>query len=195
VRALACAIEHRDRYRDQLPASVLAHGPRIGGWEDAAVDTRGTASAMVAAVRGRRLWVTLRRRYRIDDGLYVVVMPDSDEELNGLALQHVPDLIADRRGRGVVVVTSDPPTAQRALSVDGVVGVEEVSAAGLDRLVSLVELYRFSDRLLVVSLTRPWPRKLHAMVGVDGLTLEDVVCLGMLVMRSWSDAAATPGNT
>ena len=39
-----------------------------------------------AAYRGSRLWAGLERKYKVDRGVYVLVMPEDDAELNAAAL-------------------------------------------------------------------------------------------------------------
>ena len=59
-----------------------------------------------------------------------------------------------------------------------------------DQLLSLFELHSFSDRILIVSLTRPFGNGLRHLLGRQGLTTEDLVCLGCLRLRSYGMVAA-----
>jgi hypothetical protein len=143
---------------------------------------------LVAAWRGRALWTRLRKRYDIDDGSYVVAFIEDDHALNETALAHVQDLIADRRARGVVVVTDQESVAEQAGDqANGVVAVEVLGSREIEHLLSFYELYQFTPRLFFVSLTRPYGNRLSQMVGVNGLTLDDLVCLSMYRIRGWAD--------
>jgi hypothetical protein len=142
-----------------------------------------------AAARGRRLWRRLCRDYDVESGAYVVLMVEDDPELNEIALRRLGDLVADRTARGVVVVTDRPGVAAAARASDApILGVVEVTAHEADGLVSLLELTPFSPRLLVIAWSRPYGSDLRAAVGVHGVTVEDVVCLCMLLIRGWSGA-------
>jgi hypothetical protein len=134
-----------------------------------------------AAYRGSRLWAGLERKYEVEQGVYVVLMPDDDAELNAVALGHVEDLVADRRARGVVVVHSGaaPPRAA------GIVGTESWTGRRIDALIAFYELHNFSDRLLIVSLTKPFGNGLHHLLGRQGVTKEDLVCLGCFRLRGY----------
>ncbi len=148
--------------------------------------------ALIAAWRGRALWIRLRERYEIDNGAYVVAFVEDDRALNGVALAHIGDLIADRRARGVVIVTDQEWVAERAAKgTDGVLAVVVLSARQIESLLSFYELYQFSPRIFFVSLTRPCENFLSRMVDVNGLTLEDLVCLSMYRIRGWAGAGLT----
>jgi hypothetical protein len=147
---------------------------------------------LVAAWRGRALWTRLRKRYDIDNGSYVVAFIEDDDALNETALAHVQDLIADRRARGVVVVTDQESVAEQAgEQANGVVAVEVLGSREIEHLLSFYELYQFTPRLFFVSLTRPHGNRLSQMVGVNGLTLDDLVCLSMYRIRGWADPGVT----
>jgi hypothetical protein len=148
-----------------------------------------------AAYRGSRLWAALERKYKVDEGVYVLLMPEDDAELNAAALEHVEDLVADRRARGVVLVTDGsaprPLVSQPAASETtpqhspGIVGTESWTGSQIDALIAFCELHNFSERLLIVSLTKPFGNGLHRLLGRQGVTKEDLVCLGCLRLRSY----------
>ena len=137
-----------------------------------------------AAYRGRRLWAGLERKYDVDQGMYVVLMPEDDAELNAVALGHVEDLVADRRARGVVVVHSGAAPQRSA----GIAGIESWTGRRIDALIAFYELHNFSDRLLIVSLTKPFGNGLHRLLGRQGVTKEDLVCLGCFRLRGYGMA-------
>jgi hypothetical protein len=143
-------------------------------------------SKLFDAYRGSRLWAGLKRKYKVDEGLYVVLMPEDDAELNAAALGHVDDLVADRRARGVVLVTQDrgDPQAEPAHPA-GIVRTEAWAEGKIDALIAYYELHNFSDRFLIVSLTKPFGNGLHRLLGRQGITKEDLVCLGCLRLRSY----------
>jgi hypothetical protein len=148
-----------------------------------------------AAYRGTRLWARLERKYKLDQGIYVLLMPDNDPELNAAALGHIDDLVSDRRAQGVVLV-GDFAAAELASSASRspdsaadrsphIVGTESWTSGQIDALLTLCELYGPSDRLLIVSLTRTFGNNLHRLLGRQGVTKEDLVCLGCLRLRGY----------
>lgn len=144
-----------------------------------------------AAYRGSRLWARLKRKYKVDEGLYVVLMPEGDAELNAAALGHIEDLVADRRARGVVrVVDRTGGSDAAAQRPAGIVGSEAWTTAQIDALIAYYELHNFSDRFLIVSLTKPFGNGLHRLLGRQGITKEDLVCLGCFRLRSYGMVTA-----
>jgi hypothetical protein len=153
-----------------------------------------------AAYRGSRLWAGLERRYKLDQGVYVLLMPEGDAELNAAALGRIDDLVADRRAQGVVLVRdSSVSQAMSSESGDsgpaperspGIVGSESWTARQMDALIAYYELSSFSDRCLIVSLTKPFGNGLHRLLGRQGVTKEDLVSLGCLRLRSYRTVQA-----
>jgi hypothetical protein len=134
----------------------------------------------------------LRKRYDIDSGAYVVAFVEDDHALNEVALARVQDLIADRKARGVVVVTNQEWVAEEAgKETNGILAVEFLAEREIEFLISFYELYQFTPRLFFVSLTRPSENRIWKMVGVRDLTLEDLVCLSMYRIRGWSGKRLT----
>jgi hypothetical protein len=140
-----------------------------------------------AAFRGSRLWAGLERRYKLDQGLYVLLMPEDDAELNAAALARIEDLVADRRAKGVVVVGGSEAVPA---SSPVIVGAESWTASQIDALIAFYELCSITDRLLIVSLTKPFGNGLHRLLGRQGVTKEDLVSLGCLRLRSYGMASA-----
>jgi hypothetical protein len=141
-----------------------------------------------AAYRGRRLWARVEREYNLDQGVYVVVMPEDDDELNAAALGRIEDLVGDRRAQGIVLVSDRSLSAPERSP--GIVGIESWTASQIDALIAFHELCSSTDRLLIVSLTKPFGNGLHRLVGRQGVTKEDLVSLGCLRLRSYGMVSA-----
>jgi hypothetical protein len=125
----------------------------------------------------------------MDQGVYVLLLPEDDAELNAAALGRIEDLVADRRAQGVVVVRDCSFEAGDAWAAAdasaSIVGVESWTASQIDALMAFHELCSITDRLLIVSLTRPFGNGLHRLLGRQGVTKEDLVSLGCLRLRSY----------
>jgi hypothetical protein len=148
------------------------------------------AGRLIAAWRGRAVWLRLRRRYEIDNGAYVVAFIEDDPALNEVGFARLGELIADRRARGVVIVTDQPSVVDRiGTGGEGILAVEVLTERQIDALLSFHELYQFSARIFFVSLTRPYSNQLWRMNGTNGLTLDDLVCLSMYRIRGWAGEA------
>ena len=144
------------------------------------------AKRLKAAFAGRSMWLKLKREYDIDDGVYALLMPEDDQELNEQALKHIEDLVAYRKARGVVILTDKQWIVDSAGDYsDKILAVKRISQAEIDGLLSIYVLYEFTEHLLIVSLTKPYGRKLFNTVGTLGVTKEELVCLCIFVIRDW----------
>ena len=149
------------------------------------------AKQLKAAFAGRSMWLKIKHEYDIDNGVYVLLMPENDQELNEQALKHIDNLVAHRKARGVVILTDKQWIADSAGDYsDKILAVKKITEKEIDELLSIYALYEFTERLLVVSLTRPYGRKLFNTVGTLNVTKEDLVCLSIFVIRDWKGAGA-----
>jgi hypothetical protein len=147
-----------------------------------------------AALLGRKMWLNLKNEYDVDDGVFVLLMPEDDQELNEQALKHIDDLIKYRKAKSVVVLTDKQWIIEKATSYSkNISAVKEVSYKEIDNLISLYELYGFTERLLIVSLTKPHGSKLKNTINIHGVTNEDIVCLCIFRIRDWSKAGVING--
>lgn len=147
-----------------------------------------------SALSGRSMWLKLQKEYSIDDGVFVLLMPDDDQELNEQALKHIDDLIEYRKAKGVIILTGMQWIIEKASSYsDNILAVKEASCKEIDHLISLCELYNFTERLLIVSLTKPHGSKLKNTINVQGVTIEDTVCLCIFLIRNWTDTGVADG--
>jgi hypothetical protein len=142
-----------------------------------------------AAYQGGRLWARLARKYKIEQGVYVLLMPEDDAELNAAALDHVEVLVADRHARGVVLVHDGSLSVPEHSA--GIVGTERWTRRQIDALIAFYEADNgFTNRLLVVSLTKPFGNNLHRLLERQGITKTDLLCLGCLRLRSYGIVTA-----
>lgn len=136
---------------------------------------------------GRRVWIRIKKRYDVEHGVYVLLMPEDDQVLNEQALRHIEDLIGYRSARGVVILTKFAWIKEYAAAyTTHILGVVECTSKTIDNLLIFYEFYRFSERLLVVSLTKPYGNKAWKAIGIRGISKEDMVCLAILGIRNWS---------
>ena len=149
---------------------------------------------LLAVLAGRSLWLEIKRKYDVDNGVYVLLMTEDDTELNEQALRHIDDLVSHRGARGVVILTNNEHVNANALSYStNVKDVLMCSTEQINKLLAYVEFYMFTERLMVISLTKPYGNKLYKAVGVNGLTKEDLVCLSLFIIRSWQRQESSDG--
>ena len=152
------------------------------------------AKRLAAALAGRSIWLKMKKKHDVDNGAYVLLMPEDDRELNELALLHVDDLVKHRRARGVIILTDKQWIIETAMEYSqNILAIEKLSEKEIDSIFSFFELYAFTERLLFISLTRPYGSKLYKTLGVNGVAKEDLVCLCLFLIRDWTSTGGGDG--
>ena len=129
----------------------------------------------VSAYRGRILWDRLEKKYHAD--LYIL-MPKSCEDYNYYALLHLNKYIESKRAENVVILTFDEGVKKakplfEELKKVGVINFQRKQA--LD-LIKYYALYEFSTKLTIISLTEPYDTCGENLLGIKGVTKEDLLC-------------------
>ncbi|MDR1539165.1 MAG: hypothetical protein LBU32_14440 [Clostridiales bacterium] len=146
---------------------------------------------LFSALSGRRLWLKLKRKYDFDSGVFALLMPEDDIKLNFLALKHIKDLLEYRRASGVVILSANEWVLANAIRHSGqIIDIVQLSEKSIENIISYAEFYFFSQWLITVSLDRPYGVKARQAIGVSGITLEDMVCLGIYCIRNWTSMEA-----
>lgn len=153
-------------------------------------------SAMIRALLGRRRWLKVKRKYDVDNkGAYVIMMPDADIELNQAALRHIDDFLSYRKGNSVVVLTTDAWTEQNASGYSKrIAAVERIARKDYIYYNNYYNYYGFSERFIMMSLQGGYGERLALAHGVNGITKEDLVCLGLYLIRNWKSAEELYGQ-
>ncbi len=95
-------------------------------------------------------------------------------------------------GSTVIVTSVAPGSGESATPLDrlpGIVGTEFWASREIDAVMGSPAV-SFTDRLLIVSLTKPFGNGLHRLLGRQGVTKEDLICLGCLRLRSYGKVRA-----
>jgi len=151
--------------------------------------------AMVHAFLGRRRWLKVKRKYDVDkNGIYVVMMPDADHELNEAALRNIDRFLDYRKGNKAVILTTDEWVVSNSRGFsDRIEAVERISERDYKYSCSYYYYYYyfgFSERFIIMSLQGVHGERLALAENVNGILKEDLACIGLYVIRSWSKAEA-----
>lgn len=141
--------------------------------------------ASFCALIGRRQWLKIKKKYDIENGKYVLLMPENDRELNETALKHIDDLLKYRKGKSVLILTKDNWVLENAKSFsNNITDVAKTTEKQMDSY-CYYHYYCFSERFLIVSFTKPYGNVLFRANDVNGITNDDLICLGIFLMRNW----------
>ena len=152
-------------------------------------------SAMIKALSGRKRWLKVKRRYKVDrEGVYVVMMPDADREFNECALRRIDDFLNYRKGNSAVILTTDEWTANNARRFsEHVIAVEWISERDYKHYFDYFYYQGFSERFIMMSLRGWHGERLALAETVNGITKEDMACLGLFIIRNWAIIGAANG--
>ena len=151
----------------------------------------------VMALRGRRRWLKVKRAYGVSrNGVYVILMSDSDRALNECALRHIDDFLDYRKGISAVILTTEEWVADNANQFsDRIAAVELITQRDCRCLSGYYYYYSygFSEQFIVLSLRGVYGERLALAENVNGITKEDMCCLGLYIIRNWTGTDTSNG--
>lgn len=111
----------------------------------------------------------------------VICFSSDNNEYNWWGLLYMQSYCMKHEKKRVIVVTKDPTVAKSAkMFCKNIVKVNLFTETQVNNIIDLYELYDFSSRhLIVVDLERPYGRKGTALVGKRGITVEDMISVGI----------------
>ncbi len=132
------------------------------------------------AYRGRESWIQLLEEYGLGNRDYVVLFPAENNTVNPIAIGYVNKLakIADK----VLVLAYDNEVLNSSEYQDNVTAIR-YEREQAEELMQFYSLYQFTDRLIIVSLDEPEGRCGGSLIGVNGITLDEMVAIGIFGMK------------
>lgn len=126
------------------------------------------------ADKGKRLWELLDEKYDAD--LYII-FPHEKEEYNYYAMLYLDEYISVKKAEKVVLITNES-VIKRALPYfsEKQVEIYEISGDDIKAIIKYYALYEFSTRLTIISLKEPYDTCGENLLGVKGVTKEDLLC-------------------
>ena len=111
----------------------------------------------------------------------VVLFPSTDEEVNEISLKYTRKLAENKEK--IIVLTHDKQIISRAAEFEENISVVEYSREEAEDLMRFYCLYQFTDKLIIASVTEPEGRKGSGLIGHKGISLEEVIAVGVFGMR------------
>lgn len=124
---------------------------------------------------GSLLWKMLERKYKADR---YILMPKKGEVYNFFALLYLDEYIEKYRSQKTVIMTCDD-SVKKALplfSKAANVCLCNFSRIKAECLLQYYALYEFSTKITIVSLTEPYDTCGENLLGIHGVTREDLLC-------------------
>ncbi len=109
----------------------------------------------LAAEKGRQYWKSLC----LEEQEYVLLLPEKDEELNGICKKAFNDMLHKQNKKGRILSVQD----------------KTISANQAKELIQLYSMYRFTDRLIIGSKDKPYGRNIENLRLIKNMTLEKAI--------------------
>lgn len=132
------------------------------------------------AFMGRQLWIKLVKRYNIISDDYIVLMPSLNRDYNYYSLLYMNQFLQNKKYNKVIILTFDNRVIKSyKLFSDKITLALNVSQKNLDLILKYYCLYKFTDKLIIISLDKPKGRNDYNLVGKNGITTEELISIGV----------------
>lgn len=137
------------------------------------------------AEKGRKLWLELKMELKFTDDTYVILFPQSGTKCNTYTIKYLPEFISRKNVEQVVLLSYDSEvlsnggkTAANGSSVNVISRFFDRKSA--ECLMAYYMLQMFTDRLIIASLDEPEGRHGNDITGINSITQEEIVKVGIL---------------
>lgn len=123
---------------------------------------------------GKQLWEAIDDEFDAD--LYII-FPHVNEEYNYYALLYLDEYISAKKAEKVVLITSES-VIKKALPLfcEKKLVIYRADSDDIKAIIKYYALYEFSTRLTIISLKVPYDTCGENLLGVKGVTKEDLLC-------------------
>lgn len=140
---------------------------------------------LISIAKGILVWTILKIRYRLNYDKVLLILPEADYELNYYALAHLGDFLKRRHAKEALVLVTNPETLNLCMNIEMEMSFrcKEISIEKVDWLLSFYCYWRFFDNAVFVLLNKPQDNISDKIIGTNGITKEELVCLGHYCLR------------
>ncbi len=129
---------------------------------------------------GAYIWHSLLKKHPEIASTAVILLPDSDNDCNYYAMLYINEFLNSQNFNNAVILTTDKRIKEvYGLFSDRIISVIPFSDKKTKYLMQYYTLYEFDRRLIVASLDKPYGRNGSSLVGLKGLTKEEVFVMGV----------------
>lgn len=127
------------------------------------------------AYKGYQIWNKIDKEYHAP--IYIL-MPKEKDEYNYYALLHLEQFLKKRKITEAVILTCDEEAiaATEVFISDYKVNAKYISRQEALALIKYYSLCEFTSKLVIVSFTEPYDTYSEHLLGVHGVTKEELVC-------------------
>lgn len=136
------------------------------------------------AEKGRTEWLKLAAEHEIDRDTYVILFPEEETKCNAYVLKYLPDFATARKAKKLLLLSHDKTIANADIKCADTICESVVwSRKQAEELMAYYTMQFFTNNLIIASLDEPKGRKGRNIIGVNGVTEEETVAVGILGIR------------
>ena len=121
------------------------------------------------AWKGRKVWLTYKKKFRIDNEFILFLMPDDNLELNNTALECISDYMSFRQiTKALVLTVTDLPANLKVLD-EHQLELQKISPTEMSLLIKFCIFGQFVKNIRVISLKEPFGSA--GLLNIPNITL------------------------
>jgi len=139
------------------------------------------------AAQGRLLWLKLveHNDLQLDD--YVFLFPSGQKKESYYGLLYLNQFIEKKKANRIFVITDDEIVFQAAEHFTTNISIKFLyTSEEIDSIVDFYRLYKFTGQLIIVATNRLPGRTLSQLLGIHGITVEELIAVGVYQLRGFS---------
>ena len=126
------------------------------------------------AEKGRALWIALIEKHKINDHDQVILFPSVYDEWAYYGALYLDDFLLSRNSQRAIVLCHDEKIKECVQKHSEKPEILHFSRQDAESLMALYSLYLFTDNLTIFSPNEPAGRNGNDLVGIKGITVEEV---------------------
>lgn len=133
---------------------------------------------------GWKVWHKIIKKYNMKAAQYqktaVILMPQNDYENSYYALLYLDRMLSLKKYSSAILLYTDALLKKAAdFMCDKIRGFECITEKEANALLQYYALYPFDERFIAASLTEPNGRNGKDLLNVNGITIEELVAIGI----------------
>ena len=136
------------------------------------------------ARRGRDKWLQLMGQYVIDKNTYVILFPQEKTQCNRYVLKYLPAFAEKVHASQILLLSYDEEVLKNNINCSEKI-IDSVfwNRKQAEELMAYYTLQIFTNNLIIASLEEPEGRKGRNLIGINGITEEETVAIGILGIK------------
>lgn len=132
--------------------------------------------AIKQAEYGRKIWLELVDKYGLEGNFRVVLFPSDDKDINTISVKAMRKL--SEKVEKLIALSYSQEVLSWDVKESNII-LQLFSRKEAEALMRFYSMYEFTDKLIIASLDEPEGRKGKGLIGAKGITLEELVNIGI----------------